>query len=201
VLGCPVTVIILSPHETVARRFATMLIAPIPDAPRIIVIGPSDIPSITVEQAADLHPNQILLSAALAGKTGRIDIRAIELALTRIYEHDQVFADRCLDTLCKYWLSKPDRRTLMSLIENRPYTFKSKPFLDRIKTAEAKTEAETEAKDARQVGATLLQILDSRVIAITSQIREDIAASTDLDRLNAAILRAATADPSDPFTF
>jgi hypothetical protein len=85
----------------------------------------------------------------------------------------------------------------MSLIENRPYTFKSKPFLDRIKTAEAKTEA----KDARQVGATLLQILDSRAIAISSQIREDIAASTDLDRLNAAILRAATADPNDPFTF
>jgi hypothetical protein len=205
VLGCPVNVIILSPREAVARRFATMLLAPDPDAPKIFVLGPSDIPDITAEQAADLRPSQILLSAAMAGKTGRIDIRAIELALTRVYENDQLFADRCLDTLCKYWLTKPDRRTLMSLIENRPYTFKSKPFLDRIKAAEAKAEAEakvkTEAKDARRDGATLLQILDSRAITITRQVREDITACTDLDRLHAAILRAATADPSDPFTF
>jgi hypothetical protein len=103
--------------------------------------------------------------------------------------------------LCKYWLTKPDRRTLMSLIENRPYTFKSKPFLDRIKAAEDETRAETEAEEARRDASTLLQILDSRVIAITSQVREDITASTDLDRLHAAILHAATADPSDPFTF
>jgi hypothetical protein len=119
VLGCPVSVIILSPREAVARRFATMLLVPVPDAPKIFVIGPSDIPAITAEEAADLHPMQILLSAALAGKTGRIDIRAIELALTRVYEESPVFADRCLDTLCKHWLTKPDRRTLMSLIENR----------------------------------------------------------------------------------
>jgi hypothetical protein len=89
----------------------------------------------------------------------------------------------------------------MSLIENRPYTFKSKPFLDRIKIAEAETKAETEAEDARRVGATLLQILDSRKITVPPKVCEDITACTDLDRLNAAILRAATADPGDPFTF
>jgi hypothetical protein len=93
----------------------------------------------------------------------------------------------------------------MSLIENRPYTFKSKPFLDRIKAAEAETKAETraetKAEDARRDGATLLQILDSRKITVTPKVREDITACTDLDRLHAAILRAATADPGDPFTF
>jgi predicted MarR family transcription regulator len=190
-------VIILSPREAVARRFASTLIAPIPDAPKILVLDPARIPAITTEQATALHPTEILLSTALAGKTGRIDIGAIELALTRIYEDDQAFADRCLDTICKYWLTKPDRRTLMSLIENRPYTFKSEPFLDRIKAAEAKTKAE----DARQVGATLLKVLDSRKITVTRQVREDIAACTDLDRLDAAIVRAAIADPKDPFAF
>jgi len=60
---------------------------------------------------------------------------------------------------------------------------------------------ETEAEDARREGATLLQILDSRAIAVTSQVREDITASTDLGRLHSAILRAATADPGDLFTF
>lgn len=201
VLGCRVSVIILSPREAVARRFATTLIAPIPDAPKILVLDPARIPAITTEQAAALHPTEILLSTALAGKTGRIDIGAIELALTRIYEDDQAFADRCLDTICKYWLTKPDRRILMSLIENRPYTFKSRPFLDRIKAAEVETKAETKAEDARQVGATLLKVLDGRKITVTRQVREDIAACTDLDRLDAAIVRAATADPKDPFDF
>jgi hypothetical protein len=44
VLGCPVTVIILSPREMVARRFATMLIAPIPDAPPISLPSPPNRP-------------------------------------------------------------------------------------------------------------------------------------------------------------
>jgi hypothetical protein len=75
--------------------------------------------------------------------------------------------------------------------------FKSKPFLDKIKAAET----ETEARDARRMGATLLKVLDNREITVTRQVREDIAACTDLDRIDAAIVRAATADPKDPFAF
>jgi len=75
-------------------------------------------------------------------------------------------------------------------LEDEEFTFEAEIFTRRIKAAEARAE-----------GKSLLSVLGARGFTVTAALRKEILACGDTARLEGALLRAATRDPGQPFTF
>jgi hypothetical protein len=78
------------------------------------------------------------------------------------------------------------------------FTFEAEIFTRRIKAAE---EAAEKAAEARSEGKSLLSVLGARGFTVTAALRKEILDCGDSARLEGALLRAATGDPRQPFTF
>jgi hypothetical protein len=98
----------------------------------------------------------------------------------------------------------------MALLEDEEFTFEAEIFTRRIKAAEeqatqvgaARGLARGEALGlVRGEGKSLLSVLGARGFVVTAALRKEILACDDTARLESALLRAATGDPGQPFTF
>jgi hypothetical protein len=91
-------------------------------------------------------------------------------------------------------------------LEDEEFTFEAEIFTRRIKAAEKRAEERVKARgeargEARGAGKSLLLVLGAREFTVTAALREEIMACGDSARLEDALLRAATGDPGQPFTF
>jgi hypothetical protein len=92
------------------------------------------------------------------------------------------------------WLGAQYKEEFMALLEDEEFTFEAEIFTRRIKAAE-------KAAEARSEGKSLLSVLGARGFAVTAALRKEILDCGDSARLEGALLRAATGDPGEPFTF
>jgi hypothetical protein len=210
VLDCPVALVMVCSRRATAGRFAKRFSAGVQDQVTPAVVLDLDlVPVLSPAQAKDAPPEWVLLELLSYGRHQGgppVSMAACLAALAAVNATDPNRAARYTEVILKEWLGAQYKEEFMALLEDEEFTFEAEIFTRRIKAAEERAEARGEARgearaEARAAGKSLLSVLGARGFTVTAALREEIMACGDTARLEDALLRAATGDPEQPFTF
>jgi hypothetical protein len=135
-----------------------------------------------------------------------VSLAAYLAALAAVNTTDPNRAARYTEIILSEWLGAQYKEEFMALLEDEEFTFEAEIFTRRIKAAEEQARQVEAARGealghARGASESLLSVLGARGFAVTAALHEEILACGDTARLEGALLRAATGDPGQPFTF
>jgi hypothetical protein len=131
-----------------------------------------------------------------------VSLTACLAALTAVNAADPNRAARYTEVILNEWLGAQYKEEFMALLEDEEFTFEAEIFTRRVKAAEERAAQAAEALGAaRGAGKSLLSVLGARGFEVTAALCKEILACGDTARLDDALLRAATGDPGQPFTF
>jgi hypothetical protein len=214
VLDCPVALVMVCSRREVARRFVKEFNAGVQDQVTPAVVLDLDlVPVLSKAEAEDAPPEWVLLELLSYGRRRGgppVSLAACLAALAAVNASDPNRAARYTEVILRGWLGAQYKEELMALLEDEEFTFEAEIFTRRIKAAEeqatqvgaARGLARGEALGlVRGEGKSLLSVLGARGFVVTAALRKEILACDDTARLESALLRAATGDPGQPFTF
>ncbi len=188
-LRCPCCLLVVTPHESVARWAATPIVTGQPGvafAP--LVLGPAAMPVVTEADQARRCPELALLSVLAHGKSDQgydVGMAAYQGAAGLDRETSMLYSDMILHAV-----SQAARKKMEEWMRIEDYEFKS----DLALRNQARGKAEGKAEG---VATALLKILTARKLQITEEQKARILGCTDLDTLNTwldRVLQAATVD-------
>jgi len=201
-------------RRATAGRFAKRFSAGVQDQVTPAVVLDLDlVPVLSPAQAKDAPPEWVLLELLSYGRHPGgppVSLAACLTALAAVNATDPNRAARYTEVILREWLGAPYKEEFMALLEDEEFTFEAEIFTRRIKAAEEKAaqaaaQAATQATEvrveARTKGESLLSVLGARGFTVAAALRKEILACGDTARLQSALLRAATGDPGQPFTF
>jgi hypothetical protein len=202
VLDCPVALVMVCSSRATAGRFTKRFSAGVQDQVTPAVVLDLDlVPVLSQEQAQDAPPEWVLLELLSYGRrrgSPPVSLAACLAALAAVNASDPNRAARYTEVILREWLGAQYKEEFMALLEDEEFTFEAEIFTRRIKAAE---EAAEKAAEVRSEGKSLLSVLGARGFAITAALRNEILDCGDSARLEGALLRAATGDPGQSFTF
>jgi hypothetical protein len=197
VLNCPVALVMVCSRREVARGFVKEFNAGVQDqVTPAVVLDLDSVPVLSQAEAQDAPPEWVLLELLSYGRrqgSPPISLAACLAALAAVNANDPNRAARYTEVILREWLGAQYKEEFMALLEDEEFTFEAEIFTRRIKAAEEQA--------ARGEGKSLLSVLGARGFAVTAALRKEILACDDTTRLEGALLRAATGDPGQSFTF
>lgn len=184
--GCEACVLVVTPAESVAvwARQGVRLGPANHFSP--LVIGPNAVPVVDDPARATQDPELAVLSVMAHGKD---PVRGARVALAAFQATRGLDEERILlySDLIESAISDAARATLQELLmSSGNYEFQS----EFAKTHQAKGKAEGEAK-------SILRFLRARKLTVSAEHEARILATTDLDRLDIWLDRAATCTSTD----
>ncbi len=153
-----------------------------------LVLGPYQVPVVTEPEWARRCPELAVLSAIAHGNEPdqKLVFEALLATLDALdHEHAKLYADTVLTVL-----PTAARDFLEALMTTTAHPYQSDFARRYFDQGEAAGEARGEAK-------AVLAFLDARGIEVPDDVRERIAACTDLSQLDTWVRRAATARAAD----
>jgi hypothetical protein len=211
VLDCPVALVMVCSRREVARRFTKRFSAGVQDQVTPSVVLDLDfVPVLSPAEAQYAPPEWVLLELLSHGRRRGgppVSLVACIAALAAVHANDPNRAARYTEVILGEWLGAQYRgaqyrEEFMALLEDEEFTFEAEIFTRRIKAAEERAAQAAEERTAQAVEAkSLLSVLGARGFAVTAALREEILACGDAARLEGALVRAATGDAGQLFTF
>jgi hypothetical protein len=178
--GCPVTLIVITPYQAVARWARKPIIIGPGHEMRPLVIGPDAIPPILDANRARDNPELSVLSSLAHPERGDIAYTALAAVSYQDDEHVRIYADIVLACL-----APAGRARLEKLImDTTRYEYQS-DFAKKY-VAIGRQEARQEA-----LQIALFRLLEARGIPINDTLRQQITDTSSCDRLDRWIGRAA----------
>jgi uncharacterized protein DUF4351 len=196
-LKCPVSLLVVTPHERVARWAAKPVhmggdcwFAP-------YVVGPSGIPEVT-DQALALDNPELAVLSAMAHGLKADPARAIEIALAARHASAGLDADRAdlyVDLIINS-LSEAARRALMNMdLRKHKYRFQSVWAREQLAEGVAQGVAQGRAEgEIRGRAALVMRLLTARFGHVAPQVDDRIqhASIAELDAIGERLLTART---------
>jgi uncharacterized protein DUF4351 len=192
-LECPVSLLVVTPDERVARWAATPVCLGGENWFAPYVLGPSCIPEVTDEARARDNPELAVLSAMAHGRNAD-SARAVKIALAARNASaglDAERADLYVDLIVNS-LSEAARRALTNVdLRKIKYEFQSDWARDWAREQVARGRAEGEARGR---AALVIRLLTARFGSVAPQLDDRIqhASIAELDAIGERLLTAST---------
>jgi hypothetical protein len=196
-LRCPCLLLVVTTDEDVARWAATPIALGQPGFVLTpLVLGPGAVPIVTEQAVAAEAPELAVLSAMAHGRD-REDL-AVSIACAALdavrgldEERAKLYADLVLSRL-----GEAAKAALEALMLSGKYEYQSdfaKKYIAQGRTeGKAEGKAEGEAKgEAKGKAEGVLTVLEARGLSIPDEVRQRVAASSDLAELERWLRRAA----------
>jgi hypothetical protein len=175
--------LVLCPDPAVATWSARPIVVTSPGLRLTpVVLGPQQVPPVTDIAVARRHPELTLLSALAHGDGKDPGVFAALFAALEVIDRDH--AKLSLDLLVTA-LPAATRRWLEEMMTTAPHRIEYQSDFARRYVREGVAKGKAEA---------LLTVLDARDIPVPDEVRAEITACTDVDKLATWIRRAAAAE-------